>query len=160
MNAKRILTVVLLLFVAISLVQFVIKQIRLRDALAQNRQTETAEGLPKVIVYNFHGNVRCENCENMEAYTKEALNAGFAQEVASGRIERKIVDFEKPENAHYDRELEFGRTTAVVLAQYEGNRLVKKKNLEDVWGVLMNGDKSKFIEYIQNELRDFNKSKE
>ena len=41
-----------------------------------------------VIAYYLHGNFRCITCRTIEAYAEEAITKGFADELASGRLER------------------------------------------------------------------------
>jgi hypothetical protein len=149
MNTKKIITIVLLLFVAVSLVVLVVKRTRSVEGGAAQDLSD------RLIVYSFHRNVRCENCQAIEAYAHKALQSGFKAQLDDGRIEWKVVNFEEPENKHFDADFELGEIPSVVLVQYQNNAVARSKNLTEVWRLVMGNNETEFIEYVQKELREF-----
>jgi len=95
---------------------------------------ETAAPTPpvnnrKLIVYYFHGNVRCYSCNQIEALTKEAIETGFQHELASGQLELQILNVQKPANEHFIKDYQITNQT-VILQTYEGNQPKEWKNLD------------------------------
>ncbi|MBU1062277.1 MAG: hypothetical protein KJ952_06150 [Candidatus Omnitrophica bacterium] len=111
-----------------------------------------------VAAYYFHGNFRCSNCYKIEEYTKEAITKTFTKELDSGELIFEIVNVDKKENNHFVDDYTL-YTKSVVLSLVAGNRETEYKNLEKIWELL--GDKEKFIDYINTEVREFlDKAKE
>ena len=52
-----------------------------------SRLSQPQMPLKKIIVYYFHRNKRCKTCKNIESYTHEAVQKGFAGELADGSVE-------------------------------------------------------------------------
>lgn len=48
----------------------------------------------RVVVSYFHPTIRCETCLKIEALTERALREAFADELASGRLEWHVMDFD------------------------------------------------------------------
>ena len=102
MKPKTVVTAALLLFVASSVVYLVVKETggkpeqnsaqsgTTASPTGQGRtaqpavtvETETADS--KVVVYYFHGNVRCMTCRTIEAYAKEAIESGLGDALKDG----------------------------------------------------------------------------
>jgi hypothetical protein len=155
MNVKKILTAALLIFVAVSLVKVIVKHVRLYEQARAEDGAADRDGREKIIVYYFHGRQRCENCRNIEAYAKESVQNGFAKELAEGRIEWQVVDFDVSSNSHFDKDYELSGIPGVVFVKSKGSSQVKYTKLDKVWELVIDGDKAKFLDYVQNELRDF-----
>ena len=101
MNVKNTCTIALLMFVAASIVVLVVKSLRQGiPAVTTDDQHD------RLIVYYFHGKVRCSACRKIEVYAHEAVAKGFPTEVGDGRVEWKVVDFEKPENQRFVKDFE------------------------------------------------------
>jgi len=47
---------------------------------------EDAKGM-QVVVYYFHGTMRCPTCYKLEQYSKEAIETNFKDALASGKLE-------------------------------------------------------------------------
>jgi cytochrome c-type biogenesis protein len=157
MTAKKFLAAVLLFFVAVNFGALVVKHLRRGGefseyAAAEKTASEIGE---KVIVYYFHGRQRCDNCRNMEAYSKEAVRSGFEKQLAEGTIEWRAVDFDEPANRHFDEDFALGGIPSVVLVKMrDGNRLVWK-SLPDVWELIASEAKPSFVAYLQREIHGF-----
>ena len=55
------------------------------ESVATTTDTAAAELADKVIAYYLHGHRRCATCIKLEAYTKEAIETGFAELLEQGR---------------------------------------------------------------------------
>ncbi len=105
-----------------------------------------------LIVYYFHTNFRCVSCRNIEKYTKEALEKFFFDDIASGKIDFRVVNIEESLNKHFLQDYQL-YTKSVVLSKVSDGKEVKFKNLDKVWNLLRN--KNKFYEYIKEETNNF-----
>ena len=147
MNIKTTCTIALLMFVAASIVVLVVKSLR------QEKPAVTADDQrDRLIVYYFHGKVRCPACSNIEVYAHEAVATGFPTEVGDGRIEWKVVDFEKPENQRFVKDFELV-APSVVLVEMRGGVRKRWKNLPEVWELF--DERPTFVAFIQKEVQAF-----
>ncbi len=55
----------------------------------------------EVVAYYFHGDFRCPTCHKLEQYSKEAIETGFKDELASGKLEYKVVNVKDKGNEHF-----------------------------------------------------------
>ena len=157
MKSRNVVTVALLLFVAVSMVVLAARALGWRSwpAGVGNRaadETGQASGptlRDGVIVYYFHGNTRCETCENIKAYAREAVESGFAGPLEEGRLEWRAVNYELPENEHFAAQFELIATTVVLVEMRDGSRK-QWKNLVRVWELV--GDKESFVEYVRDRI--------
>lgn len=147
---KPIITTALLAFVAATLATFAVKEWR-RSAHSASRPAAEAGG-EKLVVYCFHRTVRCTTCLRAEAYTNEALEAGFAEQLADGRIEFQAVDVEQPENRHFVKEYD-AIGAAVVLVQLHDGQTLRWENLVDAIRLL--DEKELFVSRVQDRVRAF-----
>ena len=158
MNPKNALTLGLLLFVAASIVVLTVKSLRSNpDAAAgtstsgpavENPPPAAADG---VVVYYMHGNMRCLTCRNIEAYAHEAVEQGFADELAAGTVTWKAVNYDQPGNRHYATDYELVAPTVLVVER-KGGEQVNHKNLMRVWELV--GDKPAFLAFVRGEVRE------
>ena len=169
MKAKKIITVVLLAFVVASVAYLVIKESGgISSAPARpdtNEQTTVTEEEPqipgasekkitnfKVVAYYFHGNMRCMTCRTIEAYAKEAIQAGFPEALKDGRLEFRVVNVDEPGNEHFVQDYQLV-TRSVVIAEFEGDKQKQWKNLQQVWELVRN--KQAFLKYIQDQTGSY-----
>lgn len=166
MNFKDAVTNSLLMFVAATCVVLIVKSIpqtkQSSQAEASSNSGDSAiqknSGIPTltmqdgVRVYYLHGNVRCPTCRTIEAYAKEAVETGFADELKSRKIEWQVVNYESPGNEHYATDYQ---TVApnVVLVKFKDGKQDSWKGLPEVWEHV--GDKTTFVDFVQNKLREF-----
>ncbi len=169
MRAKTIVTGVLLLFVALSVVYLIVGKDRTRggEALTPTdpakrevssqetggTQTPSAEveGL-EVIAYYFHGTRRCTTCRTIEAYAEEAIRTNFPAELSSRKLRWRVVNIDEPENAHFVQDYQLV-TRSLVLVGMEDDVQRKWKNLEKVWQLVRS--KSEFTDYVVENTREF-----
>ncbi len=164
MRAKTIVTVVLLIFVAVSVAYLVTRETTSKKLAKKdsgelpNRQIpeEPSSGRDnsgdKVIVYYFHGTRRCYTCRTIEAYTEEAVRSAFADELASGKLEWRAVNVDQPENRHFIQDYQLA-TRSVVLVKIEDGVEKRWDNLEKVWQLVRN--KPTFLDYIIENTNGF-----
>jgi hypothetical protein len=143
--ARNILTIALLLFVIAS-----VAAVFLRDGGGQQAWTPPAGD--STVVFYFHGSERCDNCRNMEEWTRGVVETAFAEDLSAGRLRWQILDRLSPQGSALAQC--FGLTTnMVVVARYENGRLVRHAMLGRVWELLT--DKAAFQQYIRDELGRF-----
>lgn len=179
MGLKRIVTIVLLLFIATSLVYLILSDspVHMENpgensrsaALVVTAPTSEATGpvvaaqssgspdkageAPRrVIVHYFHGTARCSTCRKIEQYTSEALVTAFPGELESGTLEWRPINVEEPQNQHFIEDYELSMRS-VVLADMGGVIQIRWKNLDRIWALV--GNKSAFISYVQDETRAY-----
>jgi hypothetical protein len=146
MKAKNIVTAILLLFVAASVVWLVVK-----GQPQGSQPDEVVEPISDgVIVYYFHSNARCPTCKNIEAYAHEAVQTGFVEPLDAGQMQWRVLNYEQPANEHCVAEYGLVAPT-VILVEMDGGKEKQWKNLARVWELV--GDKPAFIEYVQGETR-------
>ena len=107
---------------------------------------------PQIVAYYFHGDMRCSTCRKIEAYSDEAINQGFAKELASNQMEWKVVNTDQAENKHFVKDFALV-TKSVVLVEYKDDKVVRFENLGKIWQLV--GDKDDFTKYVQDETKKF-----
>lgn len=154
MKPKTIISAVLLLFVAISVVALIVQQSSDAPEASTGGNAVTSEQLPddRLIVYYFHGNVRCPTCNTLEAYSKEAVETYFADELNTGRVEFQVVNYDETWNEHFltDYDLSF---QSLVLVEIKDGKEVGHKNLEKIWDLV--GNKTAYFDYVRDEVNSY-----
>jgi len=153
MKPKAALTILLLAFVGASIAYLVADSLRGRDdrsATASRPTTEPAGH--RVVVTFFYFLPRCTACNTIEAYAREAVETGFGEDLAAGRVVWRAVDYERSENRHFIEDFDL-ITKSVVLTEVRDGRTVRWKTLARVWDLL--DDKAAYTAYVQDELRAF-----
>ena len=105
-----------------------------------------------VVAYYFHGNVRCATCRKIEAYADEAIHSGFSGALDNGTLAWSVVNIDETEGKHFVEDFQLV-TRSVVLAEYQDGKVVRFKNLDQVWQLVR--DKDGFVEYLQDEANEF-----
>jgi hypothetical protein len=102
------------------------------------------------VTYYFHPSARCETCLNIEAYSQNAVESWSL----NNKIELawKALNIDDPSNEHFRNEFDL-QFSSLVIAEYRDGKIVRWKNLEEIWNLA--NDKSKFISYVNNELNLF-----
>ena len=168
MNLKKIITAVLLIFVAVSIIFLFIKETQKNNEMDLTNESIPDQGqvtennldavavLPPNadvdIVYYFMTSARCPSCRKIEEYTKEAVQNNFTDEIKKNRMQWRMVQVDKPDNRHFIDEYRLYTKSVVLVKIRNGNR-TSWKNLDKVWELL--GDKSAFIAYVIQEVNLF-----
>jgi hypothetical protein len=106
----------------------------------------------KVIAYYFHGTLRCASCKKIEAYSKEAIETGFPEQLKSGLLEWRMINTDLPENEHYVGDYQLFTKSLVIVDMKDGKQ-VAWKNLDKIWQLLNNEEY--FVQYVQHEINGY-----
>jgi hypothetical protein len=120
------------------------------QAAASSAGSNEAAVNRKLIAYYFHGNKRCHTCKTIEAYTREALQSAFPEQVQNGTLEFKLVNLDDSENEHFVNEFELS-TRTVVIQEFVDGKPTRWKKLDKVWDVV--DDRQDFFNYVQPEVK-------
>jgi hypothetical protein len=121
------------------------------SALAQ-KSAATQPAAHKVIAYYFHTNTRCSTCMKIEAYSKEAIEKGFPEEIKNGTLEMRVVNYEHPENRHFMQDYRLVSKSLVLVNMVNGKQ-TEWTNLKLVWQ--LTGRKDAFLNYVRKEVRNY-----
>jgi len=150
-KSKALVNIVLLGFIAVSVVVLAAKQFR-RAAPGPGAAANAAPKGDTVVAYYFHGKTRCPTCQSIEAYAHEAVQSGFADQLTAGTLEWQVVNFDEPANEHFQKDYELA-APSVVLVRFRGGKQTDWKNLPEVWELV--GDKKAFVEFVTKSVREF-----
>ena len=106
----------------------------------------------RVIAYYFHTTYRCASCRSIEAYSREAIESAFADELKDGRLVWKVVNVEVKGNEHFVKDYQLFTKSVVLVDEVKGKQ-ARWKNLDKVWELL--GDKEEFQSYVTAETRAY-----
>lgn len=166
MNSKKVLSGVLLVFVAVAIGFLVLKE-TLRSATvkpaasAATTSAGTAANAPagatevrpaprKLVAYYFHLNKRCNTCRTIERQAKEAIETGFPEDLMSGRLEWRAVNLDDPGNDHFYKDFQL-TGSALVLVDLVDGKLARFKQLSKTWDLV--ADAPAFASYVQGEIK-------
>jgi hypothetical protein len=169
MNAKKIILIVLSVFVAVSIGYLVYSETGgarrpLPDVTEQetpgnviargsNSTSPEKQQLDRIVrVYYFHTTFRCPTCKRIEEYTRNAVLTGFNSEIKKGTMAWKAINMEEPQNRHFVDDFKLYTKSVIVVDELKG-KMVRWKVLEKTWELV--GDKSGFTTYIQEEVRKY-----
>lgn len=110
----------------------------------------------KIIVYYFHGNMRCRSCKTIEKYTKEAVEQKYGDQIKKGLVEIKTVNVEKGNNSHFIKDYQLV-SRSVVVSRVKNGEEKEWKRLDKVWSLFNN--EAKFFKYIQENVDSLIKGK-
>lgn len=160
MTARSSVTVLLLAFVVASVAYVFVSEKQGENMGVKVNASKPApapaadlpEAARQVLVYYFHGNIRCQTCRTIEAYAYEAVDTGFPDEIKSHLVQWQVFNIEEPANRHFADEFQLSYSS-VVIADHREGRVTRWINLEDVWRLVNN--KPAFTTYIQEAIRDY-----
>ncbi len=153
MNAKKLLSIALLLFVAAAVVTILVRQTGDETNVDKTIQATTVTTSPAVrlVAYYLHGETRCPTCRTIEAYAHEAIEASFSDELKAGQIKWQVVNYEVPANEHFTTDYEIVAPTVVLVRTVKGEP-AEWRNLSRVWNLV--DEKQAFAEYLQSQVRE------
>jgi len=103
----------------------------------------------KIIVYYFHGNMRCRTCRTIETLTREAVEDGFSDDLKKGMMELSVINLDKSENSHFVKDYQL-LSRSVVVSNLKNGKENNWKRLDRVWELVKND--TSFISYVQKEI--------
>jgi len=108
----------------------------------------------RVVVMYFHRTHRCPTCMKMGSYSEEAVNTGFPDEIKKGTVEFHYIDFQDQKNDALTKAYNVSGPTLIV-ARVADSKVAEYNNLTEIWTKVR--DKPAFIEYVQSNVRDYQK---
>ena len=102
-----------------------------------------------LVVYYFHSNTRCPTCQAIESQAQQTVQAGFAEQLDSGSMVWKTLNYEEPDASELAAKFEI-QMPVVVLAWMKNGQIENWNRLDQVWGLV--GDKPAFADYIRAEI--------
>ncbi|HEY5996176.1 MAG TPA: nitrophenyl compound nitroreductase subunit ArsF family protein [Candidatus Deferrimicrobiaceae bacterium] len=157
MKPKTLVTALLLVFVAAGLAWVGVRASR----KSAPPPVPVASGTPagataavgnKVVVYYFHGRIRCVSCNKIEELSTKTVDKAFASDLKEGRLAQVAVDVDKPGNEHFVKDYAL-TGSAVVLVDGRSGAGGRWKNLGEVWTLL--DDEPAFSKYIRDSVSGF-----
>ncbi|MGD0093806.1 MAG: nitrophenyl compound nitroreductase subunit ArsF family protein [Planctomycetota bacterium] len=135
----------LLGFVAVTLLVLVLKNTGAPPGDAAEKP------LPhQVLVFYFHGNQRCEACDRVAQFSREAV-ASFPDAVKAGTLEWREVNRVEPGNEHYVRKFHLV-TQSLIVADFHYGKLTAWELLDDALNRQEN--RAAFVASVQELIRD------
>jgi hypothetical protein len=87
-----------------------------------------------------------------EQYSRKAVVTGFQKALEDGRLEYKMVNYEKPGNEHYVEDYKL-YAKSIVVVEMKGDERVRWNNLDKIWQLV--SSEKEFIDYIQEGVRSY-----
>jgi hypothetical protein len=167
MKIRRIVTIVLSIFVASSVIYLIATEVR-KPAKSETVATDASRGTDQIAqdstmpmkdhtltVYYFHTTFRCPTCKKIEALTESTVKNSFSAELTAKKITWRPINIELPENMHFTDDFKLF-TKSVVVVDSENGRQIRWKNLNRIWELVR--DESAFTDYIKNEITGYLKT--
>ena len=73
---------------------------------------------PTVTVYYFHRTLRCPTCLRIEELARDVLQHQFADEQATGTVIWRMINIEKPENVHFEKDFDLKAQSLVIIENH------------------------------------------
>lgn len=121
-------------------------------ATAQPGPAPVAEPAHLVLVTYFTSDQRCPTCLKIEKQTREAIESGFARELADGGLRFQTINFDRPEHQHFAKDYELAFKTVVVSDRRNGKE-AKWEKFDKVWDLV--GEPDAFAAYLQEGVRKY-----
>lgn len=127
------------------------------DASVSSESVAAASEAPsgqerQVVLYYFHGARRCKTCLSMEANALKTVKSQFAEELDSGALVWKVVNYDEAENEHFIKDFKLV-SSSLVLVEMQGDEQVRFDVLHDAWSLAR--DEWRFKKYVQKSVLDF-----
>jgi hypothetical protein len=102
----------------------------------------------RVEVMYFHGNQRCASCIAVGDLAEKTVNTSFKDDLASGRLVFKEVNYDLPENAAL--KTKYGATgSSLWIGVYNSSAFHKEENIR-VWSLI--NDKDVYATYLSGVI--------
>ena len=145
MKIKKLLATTAAAFIVAGLVVWGLNRVR------PHAPPPPPDDLPQaLVVFCFHGNDQVRKAGKMQRWTKELLDKSFSEELKTGRLQWRIVNYEEPNNAHYVKKYHLANATIVVDDGRPGNPGVATNYEPKAWSLIDN--KAAFLDYFREEI--------
>ena len=113
---------------------------------------DTTQVQPQVVAYYFHTTYWCVSCRKIEAYSKEAIESGFADQLENGTLTFQSVNINEDVNKHFIKDYQL-YTKSLVICNMDYGKQVEWRNLAKVWELIR--DKDAFVKYVHDEINSY-----
>lgn len=153
MNARSIISTVLILFVGASLIYLAVNDSESSSSQVDKTDVAASSAPPRQIVaYYFHGFQRCKTCLHIEEQARLALEKAYPEAMRDSLLIWKTVNFEEEANAEMATRYELVASSLVVVEFVDGVQ-TDWKLLDKVWDLVW--DEEPFAIYVQAEVGRF-----
>jgi hypothetical protein len=151
-HAKSALRWVLLLIVFGSVAVYAWQQSHKPEQQAAPDSPLLDSKVATVVVTYFTTDVRCDSCRTIEKLSRQAIEEGFPNEVASGAVLFRVLNTDRTENQHFVEDYEIANKTVIISHQQNGKE-TQWLNRQDVW--LLLDEPTEFLAYVREPVRRF-----
>jgi hypothetical protein len=110
---------------------------------------KTAEEGDGLMVYYFHGDVRCPTCRAIESQAKEVVDSQYAKQLESGAIAWKVFNYQKGAGVAVGKQFKVD-LPVIVVARMRDGKVQAWKRLDEVWALV--NDKPAYAKFIGEEI--------
>ena len=103
-----------------------------------------------VEVLYFHGKVRCQTCNDIEASASKVVKGSFAKELKSRQVVYRIVDISQPKNKALARKYQVSWSSLILVRHHAGKE--KAVNLT-TYTFSHIADKQAFQKELERQIR-------
>jgi thiol-disulfide isomerase/thioredoxin len=112
----------------------------------------SAEPQHQVVARYFHRTQRCPTCQKISALIEEAVQAGFADDLKSGKVKLQMVDYQDARNREVTETYKISDPMLVILDVHDG-KVAEWKLAPKVWALFIKKDA--FTKYVQDEMHAY-----
>ncbi len=176
MNSKKIVSIILGIFVIISVVYLAITSLSPNSSNQSSTQNQNKEAVTVVAqskaipvttsqvesqavqkgkVVNglyFHGTNRCYTCNLMEGYIRDVIKESFSKEISEKRLTFQNYNVDEPAYNHYIRDYQL-QSISLFLSLTNDGKEEKYENINKIWQLAKN--ETMFKNYIRSEIKRF-----
>jgi len=82
-------------------------------------ESENPRRSDRVVVYYLHMNRRCMTCSKLEAYSRESIETGFAEQLKDSSIVFRAANFETEGNEHFAKDYQLFSQSLILSRQQD-----------------------------------------
>ena len=155
--AKRIVSVLLLCFVAASVSAIIVKKTGKKPPAPAVAPTASEAGSVPLkphhfIAYYLHGAKRCITCIKLEKLCSGAIHRYFGDMLRSGEMVYRMADYDTDEHNHFLNDFDLFAQSLVIIEMVDG-KMTRWVKLDKIWDLL--NDKDAFFNYVRDEATAF-----
>lgn len=106
----------------------------------------------QVVARYFHRTQRCPTCQKISALIEEAVQAGFADDLKSGKVKLQMVDYQDARNQEVTQTYKISDPMLVIMNVDDG-KVTEWKLAPKVWALFIKKDA--FTQYVQHEIHAY-----
>ncbi len=103
-----------------------------------------------VAVYYFHRTMRCPTCLRIEELARDAVQHGFEEERAAGRVTWQVFNLDQPENQHFETDFNL-KVQSLIIVRSAPGQPPEWVDMADIWDLVE--DPPNFTRYVQKGVR-------